>query len=238
MKHLMIKIGVICMITLLLISKPALADPASIDDGTFGISVDSTEPSAPDDPTPYHSGTFGFEVDVPANIPTYMNNGTFGISLNVTEPEVVLDIPNIVSSGTFGIQILQPTVIIDVEPDDWDADNPDVGTSVTNNFTFYHNGSATINVRLGFNTTNYTYADYSTWNSNGHDQYTANFTTDNWGSETNIGVLVGGEPDTLINTSMDGGSSFTFGIRLYMPKTVTYSSLKEDFEIWFKTNTI
>ena len=125
------------------------------------------------------------------------------------------------------------TINIDVAPDPWDAGNPSCGSSTTENFTFYQNGTATIDIKIGFNETNYTFVTYSTWLANGHDQYCANFTIDTWGSETNIAPKVGGVPVTALKTSIGGNSNFGFGIRIYMPKTVSTANLREDFKVMF-----
>ena len=132
-----------------------------------------------------------------------------------------------------GVTIEEDTIDIDVAPDTWDANNPSCGSSTTENFTFYQNGSATIDTKIGFNKTNYTFVSYATWLGNGHDQYCANFTTDTWGSETNIAPKVGGDPVTTLKTSVNGNSNFGFGIRIYMPKTVSIASLREDFKVMF-----
>jgi len=107
-----------------------------------------------------------------------------------------------------------------------------------NNFTFYQNGSATIDVKVGFNDTNYSYVNYSTWINDGHDQYTANYTIDTWASETNIEPKSGGQPVTVLKNSLGSNSNFVFGIRLYMPKTVTYANLREDFQIMFNASSV
>lgn len=131
------------------------------------------------------------------------------------------------------IQVTEGTIDIDVAPASWDANNPSCGSSTTENFTFYQNGSATIDTKIGFNKTNYTFVTYATWLGNGHDQYCANVTIDTWVSETNIAPKVGGVPVTSLKTSVNGNTNFGFGIRIYMPKTVSTANLREDFKVMF-----
>lgn len=130
-------------------------------------------------------------------------------------------------SGT--VYVSQGTIVTEISPPTWDADNPNCGDDTQNNFTFYQNGTATINITIGCNDTNYTFVSYATWTTNGHDQWCANFTIDDWVTETNIAT--GYPPTTVFNTSVAGNTNFTFGIRIWPPKTVTYANLREDFVI-------
>jgi hypothetical protein len=55
-------------------------------------------------------------------------------------------------------------------------------------------------------------------------------------TETNIAPKVGGDPVTTLKNDLAGNSNFAFGLRLYMPKTVTYANLREDFKVMFVAN--
>jgi len=110
---------------------------------------------------------------------------------------------------------------IEVNSTIWVGGAPLCGTSIQKNFTFYQNGSSTIDVKIGFNNTNYTYVNWSTYNNDGFDQYTANFTIDTWSSEINIEPKSGVDPVTTLKASVSGESNFTFGIRLWIPKFVS-----------------
>jgi len=127
------------------------------------------------------------------------------------------------------------TIEPDVHPDSWDGGTPNVGTSIQYNFTYYQNGTATVDVKIGFNVTNYTYVNYADWLSNGHDNYTANFTVDDWSSETNIEPKSGELAVTILKEDVAPDSSFNFGIRIWIPRTVSYANLREDYKIMFTT---
>ena len=155
--------------------------------------------------TTWHSESFGGKLTV--NPSTTWHSESFGGKLTVT-------------------------LAIDVEINDssWIAGSLDCGDDVQKNFTFYQNGSATIDITIGINSTNgnYSFVNYTTWSSNGHDQYCANFTVDTWSSESMI------EPDypasSVLKSSFAPGN-FVYGIRLWIPKSVTYQDRQEDFEV-------
>jgi len=122
---------------------------------------------------------------------------------------------------------------IDIQPDDWNAGTINCNEMVTYNFTLYQNASSTISVQIAINTTNYTYVNYTTWSNNGHNQFCANFTNNTWNTESMIQPKVAGAPVTYLNHTVPGTTSFSFGVRIWMPKTVKYAK-REDFEIYVK----
>ena len=134
-------------------------------------------------------------------------------------------------SESFGGK-LTVTLAIDVEINDssWIAGSLDCGDDVQKNFTFYQNGSATIDIGIGINSTNgnYSFVNYTTWSNSGHDQYCANFTVNTWSSES---MIEPGYPASSVLKSSFAPGSFVYGIRLWMPKSVTYQDKQEDFEV-------
>jgi len=128
----------------------------------------------------------------------------------------------------------QESIDTSIQPDDWNAGTPDCGESAVGNFTFYQNGTSTIDILIGINATNYTLVNYTTWSSSGHDRYCVNFTIDNWATENMIEPY-SGVPTTNLNTSVGGSSSFEFGIRIWMPKSVTIDK-QEDFVIYTESS--
>lgn len=135
------------------------------------------------------------------------------------------------SSFNISATVTEATVDIETNPTTWIGGNPNCGTNIQNNFTFYQNGTATVQVKIGFNATNYTFVNYTTWASDGSNQYCANFTIDTWSSESMIEPKVAGDPVTILKDSLSGSSSFVFGVRIWMPKGVTTSGVLEDFAI-------
>ena len=131
--------------------------------------------------------------------------------------------------------VTQGTADADLSPNTWDGGTPNTGVNIMENFTYYQNGTAILNVTIGFNDTNYTYTNWATYNGDGHDQYTANFTIDNWATETNI--VAGYPPTTILNDSVQPTSNFTFGVRLWIPKSIS-SDLLEDFLIVAKESVV
>ena len=195
-----------CILLLLLFSFTAVADWSN--SWEFNYQEEGYDPQGPFEAY----ATFSFSgraniTEVPAP-PVFSSYATLSFSgrANITE----------VSSNP------------SVAPSTWNGGSPDCGDSITENFTYYQNGTATLNVTIGFNDTNYTYVNWATYDASGHDQYTANFTIDNWATETNIAA--GYPPTTVLNNSVGGNSNFTFGIRIWIPKSVTTDVL-EDFEI-------
>jgi len=166
--------------------------------------------------TPILNLSFGGKTDVTrqAQFNSYVTV-TFGGKLNITE-------------GTINAETSPPT---------WDAGTPSCATNVMENFTFYQNGTATINVTIGFNDTNYTYVNWTTYASNGHDQYTANFTNDSWATETNIAPGYPVPWGNMLNASVGPSKNFQFGIRIWIPKSVT-TDLREDFEVVIEENIV
>jgi hypothetical protein len=162
-----------------------------------------------------------------------VSSGTYGLQVDISTS--AYDI----FSGFWGIEALPSSYInSEISTYYWSHETPNVGGFMTNNFTFYNNGTVTVNITVGINNTNYSYVNYSAWLSNGHDQYTANFTIDGWSSETNIEPKVAGQPVTIIYNNLLGGSDFNFGIKIYMPKSVTFVGIKEDYKIMFNATGI
>jgi len=156
----------------------------------------------------------------------------FSGSANVTGVPQFTLIDTLNFSGKASVQ--ESTVDVNTSPTTWNAGTPNCGTNVTNNFTFYQNGTATVNVSIGFNNTNYTYVNWATYDAGGHDQYTANFTNDSWATEANI------EPgfppwSNVLNASVTGNTNFTFGVRIWVPKSVS-TDLREDFIVVIEVN--
>jgi len=138
---------------------------------------------------------------------------------------------------TYCFKTQDETIISDVSPSSWNGGTPFCKNTITENFTFYQNGTATINVTIGFNDTNYTYVNWSTYDTNGHDQYTANFTNDSWVTESNIVAGYSVPWANMLNAGLSGNSNFTFGIRIWMPKSVSVD-LREDFEVILEANDV
>lgn len=109
----------------------------------------------------------------------------------------------------------------------WTIGSLGVGNSATKNFTFWQNGSANIDIEISFSNTNFSFVNYSVWAASGYNQYCANFTLDDWSSESNINVS---PYNATLQTNFAPGS-FTFGIRIWMPKTMSYTTKHEDFEV-------
>jgi len=117
---------------------------------------------------------------------------------------------------------------IDVSPDTWISGTVGVNTDIQENFTFWQNGSATIDIKIGINCTNFTYVNYTDWLNLGHDRYYANFTNDSWATEH---MIEPGYPSSSVLDSSFAPGSFAFGVRIGMPRTITYLSKREDFLI-------
>lgn len=132
------------------------------------------------------------------------------------------------TNETYHFTTTATVIDVEVSPTTWNHGNADVNTNIQENFTFYQNGSATIDITIGTNATNYTFVNYTGWLNLGHDRYCANYTTDNWASES---MIEPGYPPTSILKSGFSPGSFTFGVRIWMPRTVTYANKREDFEI-------
>ena len=115
---------------------------------------------------------------------------------------------------------------VSISPSIWNGGFVPLGTSVCNNFSFWQNGTTTIDIVIGINGTNYTFVNYATWKTSGHDRYCANFTTNTWSTETSI---TPGYPFTSVLKNNFAPGSFNMGIRIWMPKTVSYANKREDF---------
>ena len=123
----------------------------------------------------------------------------------------------------------QEGIDVDVSPDTWTAGNINIGTSTTENFTFYQNGSVNIDITVGYDSTNYTFVVYSDWLTSGHDRFCANFTNDAWVSEHDVST--GYPPTSILKTNFAPGN-FEFGIRMWMPRTTTnYPAKQENFDV-------
>jgi len=135
------------------------------------------------------------------------------------------------TSSTFGgeIEVLADPIIIDVAPTIWTAGNINVNTDIQNNFTLWQNGSANIDITIGLNATNFSLVNYATWDGAGHNQITANFTDNNWASETNMNDVSYPFTNTLKTDYAPG--NFNFGIRIWLPKSLDAESVNEDFEV-------
>lgn len=120
------------------------------------------------------------------------------------------------------------TIDTEIFPTTWLTGNVDVGTNIQENFTFWQNGSATIDITIGVNGTNFTFVNYASWLNLGHDRFCANFTNNSWTTEYTIEP--GYPPSSVLNSSFATGN-FAFGIRIWMPRTVSYSAKQEDFDI-------
>ena len=156
---------------------------------------------------------------------------TFGGKGDITKQTIY----TIYDTLTFGgkIDVQAGTTLTDISPNTWSGGTPSTNTWIMENFTYYQNGTATIDIKIGFNDSEYTFVNYATWLANGHNQWYANFTTNIWATETNIEP--GYPPTTVLNSSVPGDTSFPFGIRIWMPKTMNYER-QEDF-ILVTTNT-
>ena len=155
-------------------------------------------------------------------------SSSFGGSVTVEENPIEY---TYYSSSFGGSVTVGPSIDIEVNITNWDIGSIGTGAFSQNNFMFHQNGSSTLDVLIGFNDTNYTYVNWATYRSNGLDQYTANFSINNWGSETNIAPKSGNDPVTLLYNDLLGNSGFDFGIRLWIPKNVLKYDHREDFDI-------
>jgi len=132
------------------------------------------------------------------------------------------------------LNVSTDTIEIELQPADWDGGTPDCGTMILYNFTFWQNGTDTIDVKIGINNTNYTFVNYTTWLTNSYNRYCANFTNDSWATEYMIEPKSGGLLVTYLNTSVPGSSSFPVGIRIRVPETVRLANVREDFTIYIE----
>ena len=169
-----------------------------------------------------------FETQAFENYDILSFNGT----ADITAQPKFTSYTTLTFNGT--LNVTEGSIDTSIQPDDWNAGTPDCGGLTMTNFTFYQNGSGTIDILIGINTTNYTLVNYTTWSSSGHDRYCANFTVDNWATETMIEPY-SGVPTTSLNTSVGGSTSFEFGIKIWMPKTVTIDK-QEDFVIYTESS--
>ena len=124
---------------------------------------------------------------------------------------------------------------VDVSPDSWSGGTVDTGQFIQENFTFWQNGSTTLDIYIGVNGTNFSFDTYANWSSSGHDEYCGNFTNDSWAHETNI-ADVSYPFTTVLNTSF-GYGSFGFGIRFWTPKSVSTPGIHEDFTVVIRYET-
>ena len=115
---------------------------------------------------------------------------------------------------------------VSVAPDIWTIGNIVLNTCCQNNFTFWQNGTTLIDITIGISGTNYTFVNYTEWLTNGYNRFYGNVTNNSWSTETNIEDCV--PSTTLINQSFTG--EMLFGVRLWMPRTMT-SQKDEDFDI-------
>jgi len=120
--------------------------------------------------------------------------------------------------------------IIDVAvvPSVWQAGNIELGENAQNNFTFYQNGTASLDISIGYNTTNYSFVSYSAWKTGGNNQVCANYTADVWLAESNIAP--GYPPSTGLKVDFESGN-FVFGNRLWAPRTTLGLAQLENFDI-------
>ena len=120
--------------------------------------------------------------------------------------------------------------IIDVSvvPSVWEAGNIELGEDAQHNFTFYQNGTASLDISIGYNTTNYTFVSYDTWKTNGNNRVCANYTADVWLAESNIAP--GYPPSTNLKVDFESGN-FVFGNRLWAPRTTLGYAQLENFDI-------
>ena len=123
----------------------------------------------------------------------------------------------------------QPPVNTSVSPTTWIGGSNNVETSIRENFTFWQNGTSSIDITIGVNSTNFTFQDYATWSTGGFNQICANFTTDTWSTETNIADT--SYPFSTVLKSGFTTGNFNFGVRIWMPKTLSKESQEEEFEI-------
>jgi len=156
---------------------------------------------------------------------------TFNGSANITAQSTFTSYTLLTFNGSADVQ--EGTKITDISPSTWTGGSKTLNNWIMENFTYYQNGTATIDINISFNDTNYTFVSYATWAASGHNQWCANFTTDLWATETNIAP--GYPPTTELNSSVPGDTSFPFGIRIWMPKTMDYER-QEDF-VLVTTNT-
>jgi len=134
-------------------------------------------------------------------------------------------------NASFGgsVEVLDIPINTSITPTTWIAGSSNVGTSVQENFTFYQNGSSNLDITIGINTTNFSFVDYTTYDSSGYNQICANFTTDSWSSETNID-----DTSYPFSTSLQSDfahGNFTFGVRIWMPKMLDSEDVDENFEL-------
>jgi len=149
---------------------------------------------------------------------------TFNGSADITAQTVFTNYTTLTFNGSAEVE--EGTTITDISPGTWTGGTPLLNTFIQENFTYYQNGTATLDINISFNDSNYTFVSYATWAASGHNQWCANFTTDIWSTETNIAP--GYPPTTVLNSSVPGNTNFPFGVRIWMPKTMDYEK-QEDF---------
>jgi len=125
---------------------------------------------------------------------------------------------------------------IDIHPN-WNAGIHDVGTSNSTSYTYFtcwNNGTVDTQVKIALNNSaEWTYVDWNTYHTGeAYCQFTANFTTDGttW---ANIAPKVGDEPQTVLFSNLQAGTSDTFGLLLWYPKKIS-SQTQQSIQVYVK----
>ena len=132
-------------------------------------------------------------------------------------------------SASFGGSVtVGPDFDVELNTTTWVGGSPSCGTSIQKNFTFYQNGSLSLDISITVNSTNLTFVNYTDWTTLEVDEYCANFTIDTWSNES---MIEPGYPATTVLKNNHATGSFTFGIRIWMPKGMSQAGVHENFEI-------
>jgi hypothetical protein len=123
----------------------------------------------------------------------------------------------------------QESINISIKPDSsWSIGTLWMNQSARNNFTFYQNGTYSINATINITSINYSLVNYTNWIVNGKDRFYINYTIDNWVTEYPINITT-----TVIKTGVATSTNFTVGLRVVMPKTTTFLNRRGEFNITF-----
>ena len=140
----------------------------------------------------------------------------------------VYDGTNTNSSGLFHFTTEAAPTTVEIAPITYAWGSNAMGSDINTTglyFTLWHNGS-NVDIYIQVNdSAHWTYVDYGDLDA--HDEFTMNFTTDNWASQTNI-VAAG---TTKLFTNHAAGSE-TFGLRILMPATTNNPLTEQSWKVY------
>ena len=134
------------------------------------------------------------------------------------------------------LPLMNTEIYIEVNKTTWISGSHAVSTSIQENFTLWQNGTVNIDLSIGINVTNMTLNNYTDWTTSGADVICANFTTDEaqslWDTETNMLDLTHPFTNVLYSDmSAFNPGYFEFGVRIWMPRSLTVAEKREDFKV-------